>query len=133
MEPWENDPWSSDGDSLEDRQDSRPSADEIYGSIQRSRAIGDIIGESSGRGILGDAAADWGLARDIESGMSVRDALEHQRGIDYLMGDRRSNGILSDMLTDDLIAQDVENGMDIGEAIAREQAWADFWDDMFNG
>lgn len=133
MEPWENDPWNSDGDSTEDWQDRHPSADEIYGSIQRSRAIGDIFGESSGRGILGDSAADWGLARDIESGMSVRDALEHQRGIDYIMGDRRSNGFLSDMLTDDLIAQDVENGMDIGEAIAKEEFWANFWDDMFNG
>ena len=50
-----------------------------------------------------------------------------------MMGDRPSHGILSDMLTDDLIAQDVENGMDIGEAIAKEELWAGFWDDLFNG
>jgi len=107
--------------------------DEIYNSIQHSRTIGDLFGENSGRGIMGDALADRELAHDIASGMDVRDALERQRGLDYLMGDRRSNGILSDMLTDDLIAQDVENGMDIGEAIAKEESWANFWDDMFNG
>ena len=114
MEPWEKE-------------------DEIFNSIQRSRAIGDLFGENSGRGILGDAAADRQLAHDIASGMSVRDALEQQRGLDYIMGDRRSNGILSDMLTDDLIAQDVENGMDIGEAIAKEESWSNFFDDLFNG
>ncbi len=37
------------------------------------------------------------------------------------------------MMTDERIARDVENGMDIGEAISREQAWANFWDDLFNG
>ena len=114
MEPWEKE-------------------DEIFNSIQRSRAIGDLFGENSGRGILGDMAADRELAHDIASGMEVRDALERQRGMDYLIGDRRSNGILSDMLTDDLIARDVENGMDIGEAITREEAWADFFDDLFIG
>ena len=106
---------------------------EIFDSIQRSRAIGDLFGESSDRGILGDAAADADLAHDIASGMSIRDALEAQRGVDYMIGDRRSNGILSDMLTDDLIAQDVENGMDIGEAIAKEEFWANAFDDLFNG
>ena len=106
---------------------------EIFDSIQHSRAIGDLFGESSGRGILGDAAADAYLARDIASGMSVRDALEAQRGVDTLIGDRRSNGILSDMLTDDLIARDVENGMDIGEAIAKEEFWANAFGDLFNG
>ena len=114
MEPWEKE-------------------DEIFNSIQRSRAIGDLFGENSGRGILGDMAADRELAHDIASGMEVRDALERQRGMDYLIGDRRSNGILSDMLTDDRIARDVEDGMDIGEAIAKEESWANFWDDMFNG
>lgn len=130
MGPFENDPWNSDPNGMED---NRPDAGEIYDSIQRSRATSDLFGESSGRGILGDSAADWGLAQDISSGMDVRSALERQRGIDYLIGDRRSNGILSDMLTDDFIAQDVENGMDIGEAIAKEESWANFWDDMFNG
>ena len=105
---------------------------EIYDSIQRSRAVGDLFGESSGRGILGDMAADRDLAHDIASGMNVRDALDRQRGIDYLVGDRRSHGILNDMLTDDLIARDVENGMDIGEAIAKEEFWADAFDDLFN-
>ena len=114
MEPWEKE-------------------DEIFNSIQRSREIGDLFGENSGRGILGDMAADRELAHDIASGMEVRDALERQRGMDYLIGDRRSNGILSDMLTDDRIARDVEDGMDIGEAIAKEESWANFWDDMFNG
>jgi len=114
MEPWEEE-------------------NDIYNSIQRSRAIGDLFGESSGRGILGDDCADRLLAQDIANGMSVRDALERQRGIDYLIGDRRSNGILSDMLTDDLIAQDVENGMDIGEAIAKEEFWSNCFDDLFNG
>ena len=104
--------------------------DEIFDSIQRSRAIGDLFGENSGRGILGDLAADSELAHDIASGLDVRDALEHQREIDYLIGDRRSHGILSDMLTDDLIAQDVKNGMDIGEAIAREEFWAEIFDDL---
>ena len=65
--------------------------------------------------------------------MDIRSALDRQRGMDYLIGDRRSNGILSDMLTDEFIAQDVENGMDIGDAIAREESWANFWDDLFNG
>ena len=95
--------------------------------------IGDIFGESSGRGILGDALADGQLAHDIASGMSVRDALEEQRLVDYMVGDRRSNGILNDMLTDDLITQDVENGMDIGEAIAKEEFWSNAFDDLFNG
>ena len=106
--------------------------DEIFNSIQHSRAIDDLFGENSGRGILGDLAADRDLAHDIASGMDVRDALERQRGLDYLMGDRKSHGILNDMLTDDLIAQDVKNGMDIGEAIAREEFWADTFDDLFN-
>ena len=105
---------------------------EIYDSIQRSRAVGDLFGESSGRGILGDMAADRDLAHDIASGMNVRDALDRQRGIDYLVGDRRSHGILNDMLTDDLIARDVENGMDIGEAIAKEEFWANAFDELFN-
>ena len=107
--------------------------DEIFDSIQRSRAMGDLFGENSGRGILGDMAADRELAHDIASGMDVRDALERQRGMDYLLGDRRSYGILSDMLTDDLIARDVESGMDIGEAIAKEEFWANAWDELFNG
>ncbi len=137
MEPWDDgfgvpeDPWKTDDrDGLSDplRQEN-----EIYGFIQRSRAMGDLFGESSGRGILGDAAADAQLARDIASGMSVRDALEEQRLTDYVIGDRRSNGILNDMLTDDLIAQDVENGMDIGEAIAKEEFWSNVFDDLFNG
>ena len=106
---------------------------DIFNAIQRSRALDDLFGENSGRGILGDAAADRQLAQDIASGMNVRDALDRQRGLDYLIGDRRSHGVLSDMLTDDMIARDVENGMDIGEAIAKEESWADFWDDMFNG
>lgn len=106
--------------------------EEIFDSIQRSRATGDLFGESSGRGILGDMAADRDLAHDIASGMSVRDALENQRGIDYLVGDRKSHRVLNDMLTDDLIAQDVENGMDIGEAIAKEEFWADAFDDLFS-
>lgn len=105
---------------------------DIYNSLQQSRAMDDVFGIDSGRGILGDMAADQQLAHDIASGMEIRDALERQRGIDYLLGDRRSNGILSDMLTDDLIAQDVENGMDIGEAVSREQSWANFWDDLTN-
>ena len=104
---------------------------EIFNSLQQSRALGDLLGENSGRGILGDAAADEQLAQDIASGMDVRQALDRQRGIDYLVGDRRSHGLLNDMLTDDLIAQDVENGMDIGEAIAKEEAAADFWDALF--
>ncbi len=113
--------------------DPLESENEIFNSIQRSRAIGDIFGESSGRGIAGDAFADRDLAHDIASGMDVREALERQRGMDYLIGDRRSNGILCDMLTDDLIAEDVENGMDIGEVIAKEEFWSNFCDDLFNG
>jgi len=105
---------------------------DIFDSIQRSRAMDDLFGENSGRGILGDAAADRQLAQDIASGMSVRDALDRQRGLDFLMGDRRSHGVLNDMLTDDLIARDVENGMEIGEAISREESWASIWDDLFN-
>ena len=85
----------------------------IFDSIQRSRETDDLFGIDSGRGILGDAAADRQLARDIASGMNVRDALERQRGIDYIIGDRRSHGVLNDMLTDDLIARDMENGMEI--------------------
>ena len=136
MEPWDNDfstpadPWNTPpGDSADPFQ----TENDIYNSIQRSRMAGDLFGESSGRGILGDSAADAQLAHDIASGMSVRDALEEQRLVDYTIGDRRSHGILSDMLTDDLIAQDVENGMDIGEAIAREEFWAGAFDDLFNG
>lgn len=111
----------------------RKKEEDIFNSIQSSRAADDLFGTDSGRGTLGDAAADRQLARDIASGMDVRDTLDRQRGIDYLVGDRRSHGILNDMLTDDLIARDVENGMDIGEAISKEESWADFWDDMFNG
>ena len=137
MEPWDNDfgtpedPWNTDGPG--DSFDPVQKESEIFNSIQHSRMIGDIFGESSGRGILGGALADGQLAHDIASGMSVRDALEQQRLVDYTIGDRRSNGILSDMLTDDLIAQDVENGMDIGEAIAREEFWSNAFDDLFNG
>jgi len=105
---------------------------DIYNSLQSSRARDDLFGISSGRGILGDMAADQQLAHDIASGMNVRDALERQRGLDYIMGDRRSNDILSDMLTDDLIARDVENGKDIGEAVAKEEFWGNFFDDLFN-
>ena len=114
MEPWENE-------------------NDIFSSIQRSRATDDLFGQSSGRGILGDAAADRQLAQDIADGKNIRDALERQRALDDLIGDRRSHGILNDMLTDDLIARDVENGMDIGEAISKEESWADFWDDLFRG
>ena len=114
MEPWKNE-------------------DDIFDSLQRSRAMDDLFGQSSGRGILGDAAADRQLAQDIANGMNVRDALERQRGIDYIIGDRRSHGILNDMLTDELIARDVENGMDIGEAVAKEEFWGNFFDDLFNG
>ncbi len=114
MEPWDNE-------------------DDIFNSIQRSRATDDLFGIDSGRGILGDAAADRQLAQDIANGMNVRDALERQRGIDYIVGNRLSHGVLNDMLTDDFIARDVENGMDIGEAISKEEFWADFWDDLFNG
>lgn len=113
MEPWEKE-------------------EEIFQSLQQSRAVSDLLGESSGRGILGDAAADRELAHDIASGLDVRQALDRQRGMDYLFGDRRSNGVLSDMLTDELIARDAEQGMDIGEAMTREESWANFWDDMFN-
>ena len=133
MEPWNDEPLIPDPFG-EERQQEDPlqQEDEIFGSIQSGRMIGDLFGESSGRGILGDAAADAQLAHDIASGMSVRDALEQQRLVDYTIGDRKSHGILSDMLTDDLIARDVENGMDIGEAIAKEEFRAGFWDDMFN-
>ncbi len=136
MDPWDHDfgtpdPWNADG------QDSSPDPfqreNDIYNSIQSSQAMGDLFGESSGRGILGDSLSDRYLAQDIASGMSVRDALEQQRLVDYTIGDRRSNGILNDMLTDDLIAQDVENGMDIGEAIAKEEFWSNAFDDFFNG
>ena len=136
MEPWDDfnsqsDPWNNDApsDPFQPMQDEN----ESFSSIQHSRMIGDVFGESSGRGIGGDALADAQLAHDIASGMSVRDALEEQRLVDYTIGDRRCNGILNDMLTDDFIAQDVENGMDIGEAIAREESWSNFFDDMFNG
>ena len=122
---WDSGIRSTDNDPLQTEM-------EIFNSIQNSRMIGDLFGESSGRGILGDAAADAQLAHDIASGMSVRDALEEQRLLDYLVGDRRSNGILSDMLTDDLIAQDVENGMDIGEAITKEEFWSGAMDDLFS-
>ena len=136
MGPWDDfdapsNPW--DGSSEDFSADPLQRESDIFNSIQRSRMIGDLFGESSGRGILGDAAADAQLAHDIASGMSVRDALEQQRLTDYTIGDRRSNGILSDMLTDDLIAQDVENGMDIGEAIAKEEFWSNAFDDLFNG
>ena len=131
--------WNEDFPGWEDNEndsfsqyDSELESD-LYNSMQRSRAIDDLFGQSNGRGILGDMAADQQLAHDIASGMDVRDALNRQRNLDYLMGDRRSNGILSDMLTDEFIARDVENGMDIGEAISKEQYWANFWDDLFNG
>ena len=127
MNPWDED-YNVGGDNTPDFD----LENNIYNSLQSSRAMDDLFGIDSGRGILGDMAADQQLAHDISSGTSVRDALERQRGMDYLFGDRRSNGILSDMLTDDLIARDVENGMDIGEAISKEQSWANFWDDMFN-
>ncbi len=136
MEPWNDDfitpdPWSGDGSG--EPGDPWQKENDIFHSIQRSRMVGDLFGENSGRGIGGDYIADSQLAHDIASGMSVRDALEQQRLADYTVGDRRSNGILCDMLTDDLIAQDVENGMDIGEAIAREESWSNFFDDLFNG
>ena len=125
-EPWDmGDP----GESVDPLQREN----DIFDSIQRSRMIGDLVGEDSGRGILGDALADSQLAHDIASGMSVRDALEEQRLVDYMVGDRRSHGIFPDMLTDDLIAEDVENGMDIGEAIAKEEFWSNAFDDLFNG
>ena len=127
MNPWDE-PYTNDEDSSRFDREA-----DIFNSLQQSRAMDDLFGISSGRGILGDLAADQELSHDIASGMDVREALERQRGLDYLIGDRRSNGILSDMLTDDLIAQDVENGMDIGEAISKEQSWANFWDDLFNG
>ena len=136
MNSWDDDfgtpadPWNS---GLEQPEDPLQNENDLFNSLQRSRMVGDLFGESSGRGILGDAAADGQLAHDIASGMSVRDALEQQRLVDYTVGDRRSNGILSDMLTDDLIAQDVENGMDIGEAVAKEEFWGNFFDDLFNG
>ncbi len=113
MEPWENE-------------------DEIFDSLQSARARDDLFGIDSGRGILGDMAADRELAQDIASGMDIRDALNRQRAMDDLFGTGRSHGILSDMLTDDLIARDVEQGMDIGEAIAREEFWADAMDDLFS-
>ena len=91
------------------------------------------MGIGSGRGILGDLDTDQELGHDIASGMDVRDALEWQRGMDFLFGERRSNGILSDMLMDDLNAHDVENRMNIREAISREESWADFGGDLFNG
>ena len=137
MDSWDDDfgatadPWNDSDQS--GPLDSWQKENEIFSSIQRGRMIGDLFGESSGRGIGGDALADSQLAHDIASGMSVRDALEEQRLVDYTIGDRRSNGILCDMLTDDLIAQDVENGMDIGEAIAKEESWSNFFDDLFNG
>ncbi len=109
------------------------SEDEIFDSLQRSRAMDDLTGQSSGWGILGDMEADRQLARDLAGGMPLREALERQRAIDDLAGGRRSHGILNDQLTDELIARDVENGMDLGEAISREEAWADFFDDLFNG
>ena len=49
--------------------------EEIYNAIQRNRAISRLFGMASGRRIFGDAAADRQLARDIASGMDVRDAL----------------------------------------------------------
>ena len=133
MESWEHDPWNTDSGMSDSWQHETSSAEDLYGSIQRGRAMSDLFGESSGRGILGDSAADWQLSQDIASGMDIREALDRQRNTDSLIGDRRSHGVLSDMLTDDLIARDVESGMDIGEAIAREESWADFWDDLFNG
>ena len=60
MEPWKNE-------------------DDIFDSLQRSRAMDDLFGQSSGRGILGDAAADRQLAQDIANGMNVRDTLERSR------------------------------------------------------
>lgn len=133
MEPWDDEFGTTGIGQSGEKADPWKTENEIYHSIQQSRAIGDLFGESTGRGILGDSAADSQLAHDIANGMSVRDALEQQRLTDYVIGDRRSNGILSDMLTDDLIAQDVENGMDIGEAIAKEEFWSNTFDDLFNG
>ena len=128
MNPWDEDYYGGPGIFPDDGRE-----DEIYQSLRRSRAMDDLFGNESGRGFLGDMAADHQLSHDIASGMSVREALDRQRGMDYLIGDRRSNGLLSDIVTDHLIARDVERGMDIGEAISREQAWANFWDDVFNG
>ena len=105
---------------------------EIFDSLQRARALGDLTGESSGRGILGDICTDRQLAGDIANGVPVRDALERQRAVDDLVGDRRSHGVLADMLTDDLIARDVENGMDIGEAVMKEESWSNFFDELFD-
>ena len=51
MEPWKNE-------------------DDIFDSLQRSRAMDDLFGQSSGRGILGDAAADRQLSQDIANGIA---------------------------------------------------------------
>ena len=123
MDRWNDDYGAS--DPFENENDT-------FNSIQSSRATDDLFGYSSGRGILGDMAADRQLSHDLASGMNIRDALEAQRGVDDLIGDRKSHGVLNDMLTDDLIARDVENGMDIGEAISREEFWADTFDQLFN-
>ena len=125
--------WDEQDHGWDNKDPDENREDEIYQSLRRSRAMDELFGNESGRGFLGDLAADQQLSHDIASGMDVREALDRQRGMDYLFGDRRSNGILSDMMTDERIARDVESGMDIGEAISREQAWANFWDDLFNG
>ncbi len=104
---------------------------EIFGALQRARALGDLMGEGSGRGILEDICADRQAAHDIANGVPVRDALARQRNMDILFGTGKSRGALADMLTDGLIANDVENGMDIGEAMIREEQLGGIMDDLF--
>ena len=132
METSQIDPWGEDYLNGDDNIPDYNRELEIFNALQQSRAMDDLFGIDSGRGILGDMAADHQLTYNIVSGMHIREALEHQRGTDYLFSDRRNNGFLNDMLTDDLFALDVETGMDIGEAIAKEESWANFRDDIFN-
>ena len=105
---------------------------EIFNTLQRARALGELMGENSGRGILEDISADRQLAHDIANGVPVRDALARRRNMDVLFGSGKSRGALADMLTDDLIAGDVENGADIGEAMIREEACSDLFEDLFS-
>ena len=94
-----------------------PTEDEIFDSLQRMRAVDDLFGIDSGRGILGDMLEDRILARDIADGRSVMDALAAQHARDDLFGTGQRD-IFSDMARDAAVAGAFEQGADLGESIA---------------
>lgn len=120
---WDFDPAPQPDDFFEKQRKE----DEIFDSLTRMRAADSFFGVDSGRGFLGDYAADRQLAHDIAEGRDVRDALADQRLMDSLFGQDHSKGIIADVLTDNAIASAYENGRDLGDAIADQR----FMDDLF--